>query len=195
MKKTIRVGNRDYLLVRCLSCKKPRYRRKFYALKYKAHFCSRRCLSEARSKGAYGAPLTSIKSRCSSCGSELKRKKSEASKSGKYFCSKKCLSVGISKRLVGVNPIRSFTPKAGRQRARYIFPESKPCEVCGKPNSQRHHKDGNPCNNRPSNIQRLCPKHHIHADRMDHMRRIQPVGSRISVAGCVRDKTGKFSKR
>lgn len=51
-------------------------------------------------------------------------------------------------------------PQAGRYRAGVWFPLT-PCEVCGSSGTERHHKDGNPLNNDPSNIAILCHKHHM----------------------------------
>lgn len=55
--------------------------------------------------------------------------------------------------------------KVGRLRAlRWFKPESV-CESCGKSaRTDRHHKDKDPMNNHPSNIQRLCRHCHMAAD-------------------------------
>lgn len=63
----------------------------------------------------------------------------------------------------------NITLGRGNQRAREIF-ESMPCENCGNPKSQRHHKDGNPRNNNPKNIKFLCAKCHMERDgRLNHL--------------------------
>jgi hypothetical protein len=74
----------------------------------------------------------------------------------------------ISKRLTGKNTgKRAVGPakndKAGRQRAQKWF-KSKPCDVCGKEKTDRHHIDGNPKNNEESNIRFLCRRHHQELD-------------------------------
>jgi len=47
--------------------------------------------------------------------------------------------------------------KRGRDKARELYPNVKPCERCGSTDRlQRHHKDENPNNNRPENIEFLC---------------------------------------
>ncbi|KKN65506.1 hypothetical protein LCGC14_0481100 [marine sediment metagenome] len=51
---------------------------------------------------------------------------------------------------------------AGRSRAIKLYPVWPLCH-CGK-FSERHHKDGNPLNNHPSNIAFLCRRHHMIAD-------------------------------
>lgn len=48
---------------------------------------------------------------------------------------------------------------AGRKRAQRLF-KMMPCARCGAEKSQRHHKDGNPCNNSESNIKFLCARCH-----------------------------------
>ena len=53
-------------------------------------------------------------------------------------------------------------PKSGRSRARRLYPKQL-CHICGKL-GERHHKDNNPLNNDPSNIEWLCRKHHMEAD-------------------------------
>lgn len=52
---------------------------------------------------------------------------------------------------------------AARQRAHRLFPGPLFCDVCGDP-AERHHRDGDPRNNAPDNIARLCPKHHRDVD-------------------------------
>lgn len=75
-----------------------------------------------------------------------------------------------------------------------MFP-SEPCEICQHFPAQRHHIDGNPLNNSRKNISMLCPKHHVHTDRLELLRKIAYKGGISSVEKCVRDKNGKFSKR
>lgn len=75
-----------------------------------------------------------------------------------------------------------------------MFP-MKPCRICGKFPSQRHHKDGNTENNIKSNIDFLCPKHHVYADRLPTLRRIAFSGGKESVKYAIRDDKGHFVKR
>ena len=49
----------------------------------------------------------------------------------------------------------------GRKRARRIFTNIGPCSLCGSARSERHHKDGNPLNNAPANIQSVCHACHL----------------------------------
>lgn len=52
---------------------------------------------------------------------------------------------------------------AGRVRARNRY-RLGPCEHCGKPACDRHHKDGNTLNNETSNIAILCRRCHMVVD-------------------------------
>ena len=50
-----------------------------------------------------------------------------------------------------------------RDRARRRYPLG-PCEQCGEPGSDRHHKDEDTGNNNPENIKILCRKCHMLTD-------------------------------
>lgn len=53
-----------------------------------------------------------------------------------------------------------------RARRNYVSPH--PCELCGSAKVEHHHKDNNPWNNAPYNIQWLCRRCHMIVDgRMD----------------------------
>jgi hypothetical protein len=53
----------------------------------------------------------------------------------------------------------------GGHRAQSRFVLGMMCERCGKkPAVDRHHKDGNPLNNSPKNIERLCHRCHMIID-------------------------------
>ena len=56
----------------------------------------------------------------------------------------------------------TIDPKNGRSRARRMYPQQS-CRICGKP-GERHHKDDDPLNNEPSNIDWLCKRHHMEVD-------------------------------
>jgi hypothetical protein len=60
---------------------------------------------------------------------------------------------------------------AGRGRARRKFQKANLCQKCGSTRRvERHHKDGNPLNNRKRNIAILCRRCHMIADgRMKKM--------------------------
>jgi hypothetical protein len=55
------------------------------------------------------------------------------------------------------------TEHAGRLRAQKRYPLG-PCERCGKPAIDRHHKDSVTTHNEPSNIARLCRRCHMEDD-------------------------------
>lgn len=57
---------------------------------------------------------------------------------------------------------RSLTVRAGHHEARRLFPQ-EPCEICGDPLGERHHRDGNPLHNERDNIVFLCHRHHRQA--------------------------------
>ncbi len=54
--------------------------------------------------------------------------------------------------------------KCGGRRARRLFEIVGPCELCRKRATDRHHRDGNPLNNDPNNLQALCRKCHMVSD-------------------------------
>lgn len=74
-------------------------------------------------------------------------------------------------------PVRLFGPEhphwkgddahivTKRQRAQRAYPLAG-CEFegCECPATDRHHVDGDPGNNRPENVQRLCRRHHMLVD-------------------------------
>ena len=116
--------------------------------------------------------------------------------SKKFFCSRECLFLAGKKGIIKLGrPLSEIISDEGaRCRARRMFPMEE-CEICGKYPSQRHHIDGNPQNNVRSNISFLCPKHHVHADRLETLRKIAYSGGRASVNGALRDNNGRFIKR
>jgi len=58
----------------------------------------------------------------------------------------------------------NITDSAGNRRAQRLFTDIGPCSKCGKEPAERHHKDKDPTNNDPSNVEILCRKCHIAAD-------------------------------
>jgi hypothetical protein len=57
-----------------------------------------------------------------------------------------------------------------RARAHRLYPKLGDCEECGKPATERHHKDGNPGNNVRENIAMLCDACHPRIDgRLDRL--------------------------
>jgi hypothetical protein len=75
---------------------------------------------------------------------------------------------------------------AGRMRARRRY-RLGPCEHCGKPATDRHHKDDNPLNNDPGNVEILCRRCHMIADgRIKEF--VKAGGSRAPGGSKSRDK-------
>lgn len=56
----------------------------------------------------------------------------------------------------------------GRAKCRRLYKELGDCELCGKPATDRHHKNGNTQDNSPDNIQRLCRSCHMKEDGRGH---------------------------
>ena len=104
---------------------------------------------------------------CENCGGPLGRRPDKRYKHS--FCGVICRNQwqrSSGDRIGEKNPSwkgTAATESAGRRRAQSWF-SSKPCAVCGSGKSERHHKDRNPLNNLPDNIEFLCRKHHMEAD-------------------------------
>lgn len=58
---------------------------------------------------------------------------------------------------------------AGRNRARRLYPNNRPCELCGSLKVERHHKDGNTVNNASYNIIFVCRRCHMLIDGRWHI--------------------------
>jgi hypothetical protein len=90
-------------------------------------------------------------------------------------------------------PYDQETRHYGRGRARVLHPPG-PCEVCGKPNGQRHHIDGDTSNNRRENIVFLCPRHHLHLGHNGHWGSLNPdVRASIQETRITRRQEGSMS--
>jgi hypothetical protein len=73
--------------------------------------------------------------------------------------------------------------RAAHNRAEARFKDLLPCEDCGSEDSERHHEDGNPWNNEPSNIKFLCRKCHMKRDgRLEKIKAMMPVVQPMGVA-------------
>jgi hypothetical protein len=64
-------------------------------------------------------------------------------------------------------PVDQETRHYGRGRARVVHPP-QPCEVCGNPKADRHHRNGNATDNSAENIQFLCRVHHLRVGHRGH---------------------------
>jgi hypothetical protein len=84
---------------------------------------------------------------CQTCGAEL------TGRNPKY-CDRSCMALGLMKEDVGYGALKV--------RARKASPPASACESCGAiENLQRHHKDQDPRNNDPGNLQTLCGSCHL----------------------------------
>lgn len=71
---------------------------------------------------------------------------------------------------------------SGRSRAERIY-KHQPCEICGNPKGERHHKDDNTANNASDNIRFLCRKCHMQEDgRLDAFKRLAIANQPKAVA-------------
>ncbi len=135
-----------------------------------------------------------IRTSCAICGKTRSIKRSEylKNKYKKFFCSREHMAIGFGRRILPIGrPISSMTPRAGHLRAWRMFPDGV-CEVCGA-KGERHHRDGNPTNNIPSNIQMLCRKHHMKADgRISMGKKFGHIGGRSRANNGPRDAKGRF---
>jgi len=58
---------------------------------------------------------------------------------------------------------KDIKEQSARDRAEKWF-KNRPCQICGSINSEIHHIDGIPSNNKLSNIMFVCRKHHMEID-------------------------------
>lgn len=104
--------------------------------------------------------------KCLVCENTMYKRPSQI-KRGKVFCKNTCYFKWLSENRHKENNPNwkgdDIVLHNGRLRARRWFGTHRPCEMCGK-SGENHHKDGNPLNNNPENIQSLCRKHHMEID-------------------------------
>ena len=83
---------------------------------------------------------------CENCGKSLSRLLNVYRRK---YCGMACMAEAFTK--------KPQTKEAGRWQAQHLYP-TKQCERCGVERDElhRHHKDQNPLNNAPENIQVLC---------------------------------------
>jgi hypothetical protein len=83
---------------------------------------------------------------CAFCGKSLSRLSDVYRRK---YCNKECMAKAYTK--------KPTTKADGRWQAQHLFPNRK-CERCGieKEELHRHHRDSDPTNNMPENIQILC---------------------------------------
>ena len=87
-----------------------------------------------------------------------------------------------------------ITVKGGRTRALRMYPVIGPCELCGSPDSERHHLDGNTANNDHSNIAALCRKCHMTKDgRLSAFQKIATNQARTACSAAALSKRNRTS--
>lgn len=107
---------------------------------------------------------------CPTCGVEFKRK--QRTKVARY-CSRKCIQYPTGEQHHAWRGDAAATQtKRYRAVRRYRLGS---CEKCGKPATDRHHKDGDTGNNARSNIALLCRRCHMIEDgRLEQFRAAAP---------------------
>lgn len=137
-------------------------------------FCDAKCRGMSR---RVHPPTTT----CASCGRDFPTPSGRRPRL--QYCSLACSGKGRTGR-------QSRNKDAyGRHIAQTLYPEHRPCEVCGigyfEGYIARHHVNSDRSDNRPENIQWLCRKHHVAA----HRKSDQHVGGgpRPRIAAMERD--------
>lgn len=109
---------------------------------------------------------------CQACGKTLHRKRYNGVLGSmnqflrRKYCDRDCMAKGQEGVIKVLNPKNSY-----RQSAKARRPQ---CERCGKPGRHVHHKDENPLNNDPSNLETLCNSCH----RLSHSPHWNPTTGR-----------------
>lgn len=99
---------------------------------------------------------------CNHCQSVLHRKRFNKTLEdyGRFVKRKYCNRACMAAAMEGV--IKNPTPHNGRRQAMKMVKDA--CEMCGRMKTTTrlyvHHKDGNPLNNKPENLQTLCGSCH-----------------------------------
>jgi len=106
-------------------------------------------------------------------------------KRGARFCSKKCQYEGFK----GTNNPRWVGDRAkvasGNMRAIKLYTLTT-CIICGKPASDRHHKDMNTLNNSNNNIMSLCRRCHMVEDgRLERLKALERKGRTQKHTNCI----------
>jgi hypothetical protein len=141
----------------CESCNIPFVRTVYRRPK----FCSRICASRSRKgKGVFSggiAPPSRTTFSCKNCGATVERRTSVAKK--QKFCTMHCWHEYVKKTS---RAKRYLVPR--NQRKEIIRLRGEKCSKCGYNKISQilelHHKDRNPRNGDPGNLELLCPNCH-----------------------------------
>ena len=106
---------------------------------------------------------------CENCGKKLERRPlaSGYEEPLYFFNQRKYCSVDCANKATAKKKLEKKTtnPKTSRARARASVADA-PCSICGKVGyTEVHHRDENPLNNSPENLQRLCKSCHAKQHR------------------------------
>ncbi len=119
---------------------------------------------------------------CNACGSMMKRKRYNGTLESmnmfvrRRYCDQKCMAKGQEKEICS-------STSHSRSKSTRSMKES--CEMCGSTGYRHvHHKDENPRNNDPSNLQTLCVSCHalVHSPNFDKI-----TGQRKSCLHCSKE--------
>lgn len=77
--------------------------------------------------------------------------------------------------------------RGGRSRAKRIFTETQPCEICGSEKTERHQKDENTANNSSENIQFLCRACHTKMHIL-RLRKVARENLELAIAAAAEKK-------
>lgn len=131
---------------------------------------------------------------CLNCGNEFLKDNCQLKFYPRSLCSVACRIAATRFNGAIAKQPKSKGAAAGHCWAWRHFPPA-PCQKCGA-EGQRHHCDGNPANNDPSNIMMLCPKHHCEIDgRANRLRRQARSAAQASILDACRDERGQFIRR
>jgi hypothetical protein len=119
---------------------------------------------------------------CDVCGAPFTPQPYNVRQGGGRFCSRTCLYVwqresGPKGEAHHAWKGHAATPKRGRVRAESLFDiTGQTCATCRTtPARERHHLDGDPLNNDPTNVVFLCARCHHHAHLKTHCIRGHPL--------------------
>lgn len=98
---------------------------------------------------------------CLRCGKRFDRKHGRSYRWVQRYCSRKCGARREGEHYRWRGAGAAIQSKRGRAERKYSMGS---CQRCGRPGRDRHHKDGDPGNNRPSNVELLCRRCHMTVD-------------------------------